>query len=155
MPTLTANIKREDSLLQCFCFICTCYSRIICLVDMNERWKENEREMAISKGFLGHDQIRLTWRETTIVLECVWMWRPFCPLRERTKPCSCDICLFKLLMSWNRERQYWDRFIVLKPLRPVLKKKTNANCASIQTLRNSACFLMHCKSMCLQIGLHI
>lgn len=36
-----------------------------------------------------------------MVLECVWTCRPFCPLRERTRPCSCAICLLRLLMSYR------------------------------------------------------
>lgn len=36
------------------------------------------------------------------------MWRPFCPVRDRTRSCSCAICLFRLVMSWwetDRERE--------------------------------------------------
>lgn len=42
-----------------------------------------------------------TWRDTTMVLECVWICRPLGVPRDLTKSCSCAICLFRLLMSCN------------------------------------------------------
>lgn len=37
-----------------------------------------------------------------MVLECVWICRPLGVPRDRTRSCSCAICLFRLLMSCNR-----------------------------------------------------
>lgn len=43
-----------------------------------------------------------TWSDTTMVLECVWICRPLGVPRDLTRSCSCAICLFRLLMSCNR-----------------------------------------------------
>lgn len=49
--------------------------------------------------------MEVTWRETTMVLECVCRCLPFWLCLERTSPCSCAICLFRLFMSWTKKRK--------------------------------------------------